>query len=343
MERCERYTALLSVRLDEELTEREERELEAHLAVCPACRALESQLAAIHSAFPQVEEVPAPEGFAQGVMDRVRASEDAKPKVVPLFRGSRFKALAGLAACFVLCLGVYQAGLLGQTRQETVQMTAAAGGQMSEESQPAPSMFIAAPAESDAEAAGSEARNTPQPRAAEGQTEKKDMDTGVQSFDLTGAVEQPGDGETAEEPQVVQSQMNVPTSAEPVRYGFANEQYLRVCYGRTPQAPSARILGSGDSLAAFLAQFPADDLSQVSAAYGEEFFENNRLLAIVVEEGSGSVRHGLAPQGLERDRVTVLRQVPEEGTRDMAAWLILAEVDSSFRDGDTLWVVFEEQ
>ncbi len=342
MERCERYTALLSVRLDEELTEREERELEAHLAVCPACRAWESQLAAIHSAFPQVEEVPAPEGFAQGVMDRVRASEDAKPKVVPLFRGSRFKALAGLAACFVLCLGVYQAGLLGQTRQETVQMTALAGGQMSEESQPAPSMFAAAPAESDA-AAGSEARNTPQSRAAEGQTEKKNVDTGVQSFDLTGAVEQPGDGETAEEPQVVQSQMNVPTSAEPVRYGFANEQYLRVCYGRTPQAPSAQILGSGESLAAFLAQFPEDDLSQVSAAYGEEFFETGRLLAIVVEEGSGSVRHGLAPQGLERDRVTVLRQVPEEGTCDMAAWLILAEVDSSFRDGDTLWVVFEEQ
>ena len=342
MERCERYTALLSVRLDEELTEQEERELEAHLAVCPACRAWESQLAAIHSAFPQVEEVPAPEGFAQGVMDRVRASEDAKPKVVPMFRRSRFKALAGLAACFVLCLGVYQAGLLGQTRQETVQMTALAGGQMSEESQPAPSMFIAAPAEGDA-AADSEARNTPQPRASEGQTEKKNMDTGVQSFDLTGAVEQPGDGETAEEPQVVQSQMSVPTSAEPVRYGFANEQYLRVCYGRTPQAPSAQILGSGESLAAFLAQFPADDLSQVSAAYGEEFFENNRLLAIVVEEGSGSVRHGLAPQGLERDRVTVLRQVPEEGTCDMAAWLILAEVDSSFRDGDTLWVVFEEQ
>lgn len=342
MERCERYTALLSVRLDEELTEQEERELEAHLAVCPACRAWESQLAAIHSAFPQVEEVPAPEGFAQGVMDRVRASEDAKLKVVPLFRRPRFKALAGLAACFVLCLGVYQAGLLGQTRQETVQMTAAAGGQMSEESQPAPSMFAAAPAESDA-AAGSEARNTPQSRAAEGQTEKKNVDTGVQSFDLTGAVEQPGDGETAEEPQVVQSQMNVPTSAEPVRYGFANEQYLRVCYGRTPQAPSAQILGSGESLAAFLAQFPEDDLSQVSAAYGAEFFENNRLLAVVVEEGSGSVRHTLAPQGLERDRVTVLRQVPEEGTCDMAAWLILAEVDSSFQDGDTLWVVFEEQ
>lgn len=342
MERCERYTVLLSARLDGELTPEEKRELEDHLATCPDCRALESRLAAIHSAFPELEEVPAPEGFAQCVMEWVRASEDAKPKVVPLFRRPQFKALAGLAACFVLCLGVYQAGLLGRTRQETVQMTAAASGQMPEENQPAPSMFAAAPAEGDA-AVDSEAQTTPQPRTAEGQTQEKNVDTGVQSCDLTGAVEQPGDGETAEGPQVVQSQVSAPMSADPVQYAFANDQYFRVCYGQTPQAPSAQILGSGDSLAAFLAQFPADDLSQVSAAYGEEFFENNRLLAIVVEEGSGSVRHEIAAQGLERDRVTVLRQVPEEGTCDMAAWLILAEVDSSFRDGDTLWVVFEEQ
>ena len=62
----------------------------------------------------------------------------------------------------------------------------------------------------------------------------------------------------------------------------------------------------------------------------------------LIREGSGSVRHGLAPQGLERDRVTVLRQVPEEGTCDMAAWLILAEVDGSFRDGDILTVILED-
>ena len=147
MERCERYTALLSVRLDEELTEQEERELGAHLAVCPACRALESQLAAIHSAFPQVEEVPAPEGFAQGVMDRVRASESAKPKVIPLFRRPQFKALAGMAACLALCLGVYQAGLPGQSRKDAAQMMTAADLQTAEAEQPAaaaaPSLFAA--------------------------------------------------------------------------------------------------------------------------------------------------------------------------------------------------------
>ena len=111
MDRCERYTDLISARLDGELTGEEERELEAHLACCPACRALESQLAAIHTAFPQVEEIPAPEGFAQGVMERIRAQESAGPKVVPLFRRPQVRALAGLAACLVLCVGLYQAGI----------------------------------------------------------------------------------------------------------------------------------------------------------------------------------------------------------------------------------------
>ena len=342
MERCERYTVLLSARLDGELTPEEAGELEAHLAQCRDCRALEERLAAIHSAFPELEEVPAPEGFAQSVMERVRATEDAKPKVVLLFRRPQFKVLAGLAACFVLCLGVYQAGLMSRSRQEAANLTAA-GILMAEAEQPAPSMFAAAPAENDAAAADSGTQTILQPRAGEQKTQDQNVDTGAQSCDLTGAVEQPGDGETAEGPQVVQSQMNVSTSADPVHYGFANEQYLRVCYGRTPQAPSALILGSADSLAEFLAQFPEDNLSQVSAAYGEDFFENGRLLAVVVEEGSGSVLHELSPQGLERDRVTVLRRVPEVGTCDIAAWLILAEVDSSFRDGDTLAVIFQDQ
>ena len=43
---------LREIRVIPRLTPEEERELEAHLACCPACRALESQLAAIHTAFP---------------------------------------------------------------------------------------------------------------------------------------------------------------------------------------------------------------------------------------------------------------------------------------------------
>lgn len=100
---CDKYLELLSARLDGELSEPEERELEAHLASCPACRAASAQLAALRPAFSELEDLPAPEGLTKDVMDRIRE----KNKIVPLFRRSWFKALAGLAACAVLAVGLY--------------------------------------------------------------------------------------------------------------------------------------------------------------------------------------------------------------------------------------------
>ena len=108
---CDKYLELLSARLDGALTEGEERALEAHLSACPDCRAAGAQLAALQGAFPELEDIEAPEGFARGVMDRVRELETEK-KVVPLFRRPQFRALAGLAACLVLVIGLYGASQL---------------------------------------------------------------------------------------------------------------------------------------------------------------------------------------------------------------------------------------
>lgn len=102
---CDKYLELLSARLDGVLTGEEERELETHLAVCPGCRAAGAQLAALQGAFPELEESEVPEGFAQGVMDRIRGEE--KPKVIPLFKRPQVRALAGLAACLALVVGLY--------------------------------------------------------------------------------------------------------------------------------------------------------------------------------------------------------------------------------------------
>lgn len=102
---CDRYFELLSARLDGALTPKEERELEEHLLNCPDCRAVGAQLAALQAGFGELEEVPAPEGFARGVMDRIRASEPKK--VIPLFKRPQFRALAGLAACLMLVVGIY--------------------------------------------------------------------------------------------------------------------------------------------------------------------------------------------------------------------------------------------
>ena len=133
MERCERFEELLSQRLDQPLLPEEERELEDHLARCPNCRALAADLEQLCGQFACLEELPAPEGFAQGVMDRIRAlepepapaetpevpEEKAGPteeKVVPLRRQTPrwARTAAALAACCVLGFGVYQAGLIDQ-------------------------------------------------------------------------------------------------------------------------------------------------------------------------------------------------------------------------------------
>lgn len=104
---CDKYLELLALRLDGPLSVEEERALELHLNACPDCRAAGAQLAALQGAFPELEEVSAPEGFARGVMDRIQ--EETSPKVIPLFKRPQVRALAGLAACLVLAVGLYGA------------------------------------------------------------------------------------------------------------------------------------------------------------------------------------------------------------------------------------------
>ena len=152
MERCERFEELLSQRLDQPLPPQEERELEDHLAHCPSCRALAADLEQLCGQFACLEELPAPEGFAQGVMDRIRAlepepapaetpeglndqeekTEQAEENVIPLRRRMPrwARTAAALAACCVLGFGVYQAGLLNNASpaDQTGESADASGG-----------------------------------------------------------------------------------------------------------------------------------------------------------------------------------------------------------------------
>lgn len=138
------------------------------------------------------------------------------------------------------------------------------------------------------------------------------------------------------------SEETAPGEAAPAHYFFTNARAIRVSYGSTP-APGAQIIGSEESLADYLSGFSgsgAEELDALAGTCTEEFFRTRRLLCVVVESGSGSNRYELASQGLFRSRVTVREEVPEVGTCDMAAWLLVAEVDSMFDDGDTLEVDF---
>lgn len=116
MERCERYTQLLSARMDGELAPQERQELENHLAICPECRALAEQLEALRACMQDMEDVPAPQDFARGVMDRIRGQEQ-KPKVIPLFRRPQIRALAGWppVRCCALAYTGLECSAAGQT------------------------------------------------------------------------------------------------------------------------------------------------------------------------------------------------------------------------------------
>ena len=113
---CEQMTLLMSAWLDGELSEVEERQMKEHLEQCPECRELMEQLQALHTSFSDLEEIPAPEGFADSVMERI--ARESKPKVVPLFKRPQIRALGALAACAALFVGFGSIRMGGSAKSE---------------------------------------------------------------------------------------------------------------------------------------------------------------------------------------------------------------------------------
>lgn len=108
---------------------------------------------------------------------------------------------------------------------------------------------------------------------------------------------------------------------------FSNEQRLRLSAASTSLEPSALLLGDAEAFSRFVTRFPSDDLSALAQTYNEEYFRTRRLLAVVVQEPSGSISHTVSR--LTGDSVTILRHAPEAGSCDMALWLILAQVEGA--------------
>lgn len=85
MRSCNEISELLSAALDGALTGEEQAVLDEHLAACPACSALFDDLRSLQTAVGELEEVPAPAGFAARVMDAVAAdpTQESPAKVIP--------------------------------------------------------------------------------------------------------------------------------------------------------------------------------------------------------------------------------------------------------------------
>jgi anti-sigma factor RsiW len=112
MRTCEEVLELLSAALDGELTDQEQAELAAHLAQCPSCSALFAQLQGLHRAMGELGDVPAPAGFADRVMDQVRAEGATAQtgKVIPFPTQKRKRTpwrrwVAAAAVVAVVALG----------------------------------------------------------------------------------------------------------------------------------------------------------------------------------------------------------------------------------------------
>lgn len=121
MNGCEDFLELLDSFLDGELPPDQMLRVQSHLDACPACRDYVDGALTLRAAFPSVEDADVPEGFAENVMERVRAST---PKPAALHRRRWMSAVAALAACcaIVILLRFGPVGMSGGLSENTARM-----------------------------------------------------------------------------------------------------------------------------------------------------------------------------------------------------------------------------
>ena len=95
MKYCDDYAALLDLYVDGELSPEEMSRGRDRLERGPGCRAYVDDALAIRAAFPDVEDVEVPMGFAEGVMARIQTEAGSKKKQSTPWR----KVLPTLVAC----------------------------------------------------------------------------------------------------------------------------------------------------------------------------------------------------------------------------------------------------
>ena len=120
MNGCEDFLELLDSFLDGELPPDQMLRVQSHLDACPACRDYVDGALTLRAAFPSVEDTDVPEGFAENVMERVRASA-LKPAA--LHRRRWMSAVAALAACcaIVILLRFGPVGMSGGLAENTAE------------------------------------------------------------------------------------------------------------------------------------------------------------------------------------------------------------------------------
>lgn len=300
---CEKYIELMSAALDGACTAEERRELDSHLAVCPECAALFNILSANAKAARDLDcEVPA--DLKSRIMSSLPAQEQPA-KQGKVIHWKRWIPVAA-AACLILVVSLIPGSMGGLSKDS---MNEAAPG--------------AAPAAS----------------------------TSIEKPDYSRDGDAYGIHDTAEEPQV-NAEDYTPAEYAGTEYSLSNPQFIRIS---TRYPSGAQIIGSVESLEEYLSGFlidyrglhgvvTADDAKALQEAYKEEFFGNytkrffrkHHLLCVIVRSPTCCNRYEL--ENLTRDTVTV-RQTEYGFGEATEQYLLIAEVDTVFNDGDTLEVL----
>lgn len=113
-ETCTNYFELMNLVIDGQSSNEEDQELLQHVLLCAQCRSELAQLWEIHQTFSDWEEQEVPEGFAQGIIEKIRSEEAAAapPTTAPKRLQTKaipfWKPLAAIAACAALCVGLWR-------------------------------------------------------------------------------------------------------------------------------------------------------------------------------------------------------------------------------------------
>lgn len=206
---CDRALELISAGLDGVLTPEEKDWLEKHLEHCPACRALDADLASLHQLLPTLAPEP-PAELKERVMDAVRAEKTVPFPAPGQKKTRRWKAWVSVAAVAALVFLGGRAALPGLNSGGAslpatagapagTELPAADAAQAPEAAlQEAPAAEVPASKAPSAEAPAAQAPAAEQPSGEASSAEAASPRAGSKTSGGTGSTEQtaePGDTE----------------------------------------------------------------------------------------------------------------------------------------------------
>lgn len=265
MNGCEDFLELLDSFLDGELPPDQMLRVQSHLDACPACRDYVDGALTLRAAFPSVEDTDVPEGFAENVMERVRAST-LKPAA--LHRRRWMSAVAALAACcaIVILLRFGPVGMSGGLAENTARMEDTAESAVCEDTENVTE-------QDDGEVDDLDATASVESGASYNTDENEEKNAGQTSSQNTSGVEPQLRSAPAEDSQKIQdhsdagipSAMSEPAPDENSSEPEASPQETAPAAGLQETAPAA---GPEESVGPLMAAVPAP--ASASAKTGEQ-------------------------------------------------------------------------